>query len=79
MGLLATVRYSSGTVMPSVAVKENTKLSSAASTFREARDYGGGDGMDRGGGYNYRSPERPQSRCISCLYAAMTGNQNRDR
>lgn len=49
-------------------------VSSAASTlggmYREARDA------------YYRSPsdqqERPQSRCISCLYAAMGGGGNRD-
>lgn len=48
-------------------VPENTKLAPSASTptgvYRQARD----------GGYNYRTYERPQSRCISCLYAAMTG------
>jgi len=60
------------TVIP--ASKDNTHMASTASASltREARDYGGY------AAYPYRSFDRPQSRCISCLYAAMTGqDQNR--
>lgn len=83
------------TVSPSVSPGENTKLTSASSSlgplvYREARDYsahegsaGGGGGVGNaggGGGGYYRPYDRPQqNRCISCLYAAMTGNQDRDR
>lgn len=70
--LLCLAGLSLGTVIP--ASKDNTHLASTAtgSLIREARDYGGS------GGYPYQSFDRPQSRCISCLYAAMTGqDQNR--
>lgn len=68
--------------------------STLGAVYREARDYnphdisGGGSGggggsssgASSGNGYgNYRPYDRPQQRCISCLYAAMTGNQDRDR
>lgn len=68
--------------MPSpIESKENPKFATAASdVHREARTYGvglaGGGGIGGGGGYTYNRPpyERPpQSRCISCLYAAMVG------
>lgn len=78
--LLATIRHASGTVMPSTVeeTKENPKYVRASSdVHREARMYGGGliGGGGGGGGYTYNRPyERPpQSRCISCLYAAMVG------
>ncbi|XP_031633692.1 stress protein DDR48-like isoform X2 [Contarinia nasturtii] len=76
--LLAT---SAATVSPSILPTENTKLTPSSSAlgpvYREARDY---NGYESGGGYNYRSYDRPQqSRCISCLYAAMNGNQDRNR
>lgn len=73
------------TVSPSESPVENTKLTPASSSlgpvYREARDYNArepGVGGGGGSGYNYRPYDRPQqSRCISCLYAAMTGNQDR--
>lgn len=78
--LLATIRHASGTVMPSTVeeTKENPKFVRASSdVHREARTYGGGLAVGGGGagGYTYNRPyERPpQSRCISCLYAAMLG------
>lgn len=77
------------TINPSASTIENTKLAPASSTlgavYREARDYnthdsGSGGGGGGGNSYgNYRPYDRPQQRCISCLYAAMTGNQDRDR
>lgn len=71
------------TVSPSESPAENTKLAPASSSshgavYREARDYNAHK-SSTGNDY-YRSYDRPQqSRCISCLYAAMTGNQDRDR
>lgn len=69
---------SAATVSPSALPAENTKLTTALGpVYREARDY---NAYESGGGYNYRSYDRPQqSRCISCLYASMSGNQDRDR
>lgn len=70
------------TVNPSVSPVENTKLappSSFGAVYREPRDYNAHE-ASTGNGYTYRPYERPQSgRCISCLYAAMNGNQDRDR
>lgn len=75
--LLAAVRHASGTVMPTaIESKENPKFVSASSdVYREARTYGGLAGGG-GAGYTYNNQpydRPPQSRCISCLYAAMLG------
>lgn len=62
---------------------ENTKLAPASSTafgavYREPRDYNAHDTAAASNGYSYRPYDRPQtSRCISCLYATMSGNQDR--
>lgn len=64
------------TVNPSKPDKASASTS-LDTVYREARDYNGESGV--GNSYNYRPYDRPQSRCISCLYAAMTGNQDRDR
>lgn len=68
------------TVTSSLSPAENTKLAPASTSlgpvYREARDYGAHETSS----YNNRPYDRPQqSRCISCLYAAMTGNQDRER
>lgn len=74
----ATVNPSTDAATPA----ENTKLAPASSTafgavYREPREYNAHDTAAASNGY-YRPYDRPQtSRCISCLYAAMTGNQDR--
>lgn len=70
------------TVNPAASSSENTKLAPAASRlgelYREARDYKSNAASSSH--HSYPAYDRPQtSRCISCLYAAMTGNQDRDR
>lgn len=82
---LSVGSLAAATVNPSVQPAENTKLAPASSStygavYREPRDYDAHE-SSTGSGYTYRPPyERPQSsRCISCLYAAMNGNQDRDR
>lgn len=87
MGLWLTLLYAGGvaaavaTINPSVTSAENTKLTPTSSTtfgavYREPRDYNAHDTAAANNGYSYRPYDRPQtSRCISCLYAAMTGNQ----
>lgn len=81
--VLSVGTLAAATVSPSSSPAENTKLAPASSSshgavYREARDYNAHESTT-GSGY-YRQYDRPQqSRCISCLYAAMTGNQDRDR
>lgn len=80
--LTLAVSSSLGAVSPSTSTNvENTKLTpapaSVGAVYREARGYRVDDSD------NYYNPsrqnERPQSRCISCLYSTMTGNPDRNR
>lgn len=70
-----------GAVNPSTSTNvENTKLtpapSSVGAVYREARGYRVDDSDNY---YNPRQSDRPQSRCISCFYATMAGNPDRNR
>lgn len=82
-GLVASVN-------PSKADK-TVLATSLEPSYRDGREYngdssaGGGSGSSGGSGggvgnsYSQRPYDRPQTRCISCLYTAMTGSQDRDR
>lgn len=84
----------SGFVASVTAAKaEKTVLATSLEPiYRDGRDYNGDSGAGGGGAgssssgnggsgnsYSQRPYDRPQTRCISCLYTAMTGSQDRDR
>lgn len=78
--LCLSIGSHAASVNPSVSTKETAKFVPAdltlGASYRQARDF---YGTNAGGNdYNYRSYDRPQTRCISCLYAAMT-EQSQDR
>lgn len=62
---------------PSKADKA-VSATSLESNYRDGRDYNG-ESVAGGNSYSQRPYDRPQNRCISCLYTSMTGSQDRDR